>query len=284
MSLWFEENWNDAVRFALRAERTVACIQSPYQRIEVFDSAAFGRVLALDSILMTSERDEFFYHEMIVHPALTSVDAPRDVLIIGGGDGGTAREVLRHPGVARVTMVEIDAAVIEVCKAHLPTIGGKAWTDPRLEVQVGDGIAFAKTAPAGSFDVVILDGADPVGPSEPLFNEAFYEDVRRILRPHGVFSLQSESPMLTTELWRSTQHRLRGVFRDVNPCFAPMPLYSTGVWSWTIASDGVDPRLCRADRITPPLAACKYYTADIHRAAFIIPPYAHRLLETSEGV
>ncbi len=282
MSLWFEENWNNTVRFALRAERTVARVQSPFQRIEVFDSAAFGRVLALDSILMTSERDEFFYHEMIAHPALTAIDAPRDVLIIGGGDGGTAREVLRHP-VERVTMVEIDAAVIEVCKAHLPAIGGAAWQDPRLEVNVADGIAFAKAAAPDSFDVVILDGADPVGPSAPLFNEAFYGDIRRILRPHGVFSLQSESPMLTTELWRSTQLRLRRVFRNVYPCFAPVPLYSTGVWSWSVASDGVDPRRPRAHGAGTALAPCKYYTPDIHRAAFLVPPYAQRLIETADA-
>ena len=278
MSTWYEEDWENAVRFSLRAERTVARVLSPFQTIEVFDSVAFGRVLALDSVLMTSERDEFFYHEMIVHPALTSIAEPANVLIIGGGDGGTAREVLRHPAVRQVTMVEIDAAVVDVCKTHLPAIGS-AWDDPRLDVQIGDGIAFAREAADASYDAVILDGADPIGPSEPLFNETFYLDIQRILRPGGVFSLQSESPIMTSEIWVSTQLRLRKVFSHVCPCFAPVPLYSTGVWSWTVASDTVDPRAPRQDRLGEYLEGCKYYTGEVHRAAFLVPRYAQQLLD-----
>ena len=276
MSHWFEENWQDSVRFSLRTAGTVARAQSEFQHIEIFDTPAFGRVLALDSVLMTSERDEFFYHEMIVHPALTSVVAPRRVLIIGGGDGGTAREVLRHRAVETVTLVEIDRQVIEMCKTHLATIG-TAWDDPRLDINVGDGIAYVREAPDDAFDAVLLDGSDPVGPAAPLFDEKFYADVARVLRPGGVFSLQSESPMVTTEVWVSMQERLRHVFSSVHPCFAPVPLYSTGLWSWTVASSDVDPRTPRPDRLGPWLQACRYYTPDVHRAAFVVPPYVRQL-------
>lgn len=284
MSLWYEEPWQNATRFSLRTESLVVQTHSEIQRIEIFDTPAFGRVLALDGLLMTSERDEFFYHEMIVHPALTAVAESRRVLIVGGGDGGTAREVLRHSMVDKVTLVEIDEMVIELCKTHLPTIGGTAWTDPRLDVQVGDGIAFVQAAPDASFDVVILDGSDPVGPSAPLFNEAFYRDVRRILRPGGVFSLQSESPIVTTELWIATQARLRRVFERVDTCFAPAPLYSTGTWTWTVASIDVDATRPRLDRLGPFVDDCLYYTADMHRGAFLIPRYAQRLLDGADKV
>ncbi len=279
MSLWYEESWQDTVRFVLRTEGSVVRRRSEFQQIEVFDTPTFGRVLALDSVLMTSEADEFFYHEMITHPALTAVGASRRVLIIGGGDGGTAREVLRHPSVESVALVEIDAVVVEVCKVHLPSIG-TAWDDPRLAVHIGDGIRFVESAADDAYDVIILDGTDPIGPAAPLFDEAFYQDVRRVLRPGGVFSLQSQSPFMTSDLWVQTQRRLRRVFPIVHPCFAPVPLYSTGVWSWSFASDHVDARTPRPDRLGDFLGLCRYYTPAVHQAAFLVPPYVQTLLKS----
>ncbi|MEM7679338.1 MAG: polyamine aminopropyltransferase [Myxococcota bacterium] len=277
MGLWYEENYEDTLRLSIRSKRTIATTQSEFQTIEIFESAPFGRVLALDGVFMTSEYDEFFYHEMIVHPALTAIESPRRVLIIGGGDGGTAREVLRHPAVETVVMVEIDRLVVELCQTHLPAIG-TAWDDPRLSVKIQDGIAFARACKTDSFDAVILDGSDPIGPAAPLFDERFYQDIRRILAPHGIFSLQSESPMITTDIWVSTQQRLRRCFEVVHPCFAPVPLYATGLWSWTLASSHVDGRKPRPDRIGPYLDDCKYYSPSIHQAAFQIPNYVHKLI------
>ncbi|MEL7367669.1 MAG: polyamine aminopropyltransferase [Myxococcota bacterium] len=278
MGLWYEENFEDSVRFALRSNRTLARAQSEFQTIEIFETASFGRVLVLDGVFMTSEKDEFFYHEMIVHPALAAIEAPRQVLIIGGGDGGTAREVLRHPSVESVTMVEIDKLVVELSQAHLSTIG-TAWNDPRLSVRIEDGIAYAKNCADNSFDAVILDGSDPIGPAAPLFDERFYRDIRRILRPQGIFSLQSESPMVTTDIWVSTQQRLRRCFDEVHPCFAPVPLYATGLWSWTLASTEVDGRSPRPERISAHLDDCKYYSPAIHQAAFQLPNYVRKLIE-----
>jgi spermidine synthase len=271
---WYDEVFADRVRLGLRVERTLASRQSGLQHIEVIETAAFGRVLVIDGVFMTSEADEHYYHEMLVHPALSTAPRVARVLVIGGGDGGTARQVLRHAGVERVTMVEIDGAVIELCREHLPALG--AWDDPRLDVIVGDGVAFARDAAAKSFDVVLLDGTDPVGPGEALFDAGFYRDVRRLLGDDGVFALQSASPFLMREVFDRVQRDLGGVFAQVHPYFGPAPIYASGVWSWTWASDGGDPQaldLARAAAVEP---ACRYWNRDIHRAAFAVPSELRR--------
>lgn len=269
MGLWYEETYADRVRLALKVNRTLYAEQGDYQHVEIVETEAMGRTLVLDGVFMTSERDEHYYHEMLVHPALSTAPSPRRVLIIGGGDGGTAREVLRHPEVERVDMVEIDGLVVEACKAHLPGFG--AWDDPRLRVIIGDGIAYARDAEAGSYDVVLLDGTDPVGPGEGLFDEAFYRSVHRALAPKGVFALQSESPFLMPEIFGEIRETLGRIFGRVHPYFGPAPIYGAGVWSWTFASDEVDPLALDGARAERAEATAKYYNADIHRAAFALP-------------
>ncbi|MEM9193562.1 MAG: polyamine aminopropyltransferase, partial [Myxococcota bacterium] len=235
---WYEETYQNEVRFALSVKERLFEGRSEFQHVEILDTATMGRVLVIDGVFMTSERDEFFYHEMLTHPALLLAAAPRDVLVIGGGDGGTVREVLRHPEVSSVVMVEIDSVVVEACKEHLASIGS-AWTDPRLDLRIDDGIRFVKESPDARYDAVLLDGTDPVGPGEGLFNRAFYHEVRRVLRPGGIFALQSESPFLTVRLFRETQAILREEFPSVHPFFGPAPIYSAGVWSWTIAGESI---------------------------------------------
>ena len=269
MSLWYTETYNDNVRFGLRVVRSLYRQQSEFQLVEVFETAELGRALAIDGIYMTSEGDEFYYHEMLVHPALLTVANPRRVLIIGGGDGGTAREVLRHPGVESVVMVEIDAAVVEACKKHLPRHG--AWDDPRLNVQIGDGIGYVKTATVEPFDVVLLDGTDPVGPAKGLFNQDFYLGVKRVLAPSGVFALQSESPILIRSVFLEIQRTLKTVFSGVHPYFGPVPIYAAGIWSWTFASDSVDPLAVDEQRLAAIESSCQYYNAQIHQGAFAVP-------------
>lgn len=269
MGLWYEETYAEKVRLALKVRRTIHAEASELQRIEIVETEAMGRTLVLDGVFMTSERDEHYYHEMLVHPALTTAPRTARVLIIGGGDGGTAREVLRHPEVERVDMVEIDGRVVEACKQHLPGFG--AWDDPRLHVAIRDGVASVQSAESGAYDVVILDGTDPVGPGEGLFDEAFYRNVHRVLAPGGVFALQSESPFLMREIFLETQETLGRVFGRVQPYFGPAPIYGAGVWSWTFASDEVDPQAIDATRAERIQAAAKYYNAEIHRAAFARP-------------
>lgn len=269
MALWFEENWDNETRYSLHVTETLFDQKSPLQHIQVIDTPAYGRVLIIDGLLMTSERDEHYYHEMLVHPTLVSAPSIERVLIIGGGDGGTAREVLRHEGVEQVVMVEIDAMVIEACKEHMPKLG--SWDDPRLDLHIADGIEFVAEAAAGSFDVVLLDGTDPVGPGEGLFGVEFYRNVQRVLRDRGVFALQSESPFYLHKIFMEIQTALRGIFDQVTPYFGSVPLYACGLWSWTHACKSGDPRAIDLARLETIESGCKYYNRDIHAASFAMP-------------
>ncbi|MEM6960981.1 MAG: polyamine aminopropyltransferase [Myxococcota bacterium] len=273
MSLWYEESFRDLSRFALRTRETLMSRQSEFQKVELIDTVQFGRVLVIDGVFMTSERDEHLYHEMIVHPAMVTHPNPQSVLVIGGGDGGTAREVLRHPTVQTCTMVEIDALVVEACKLHLPSLG--AWDDPRLQLRIEDGIQFVRETDA-RFDIVILDGTDPQGPAEGLFNESFYRNVHRVLRSGGIFALQSEGPFFFPEVFRAIQVSLAKVFAQVAPYFGSVPLYSAGPWSWTWASDRQDltpstlpatseKRAVEIEKVT------RYWNREIQKAAFALP-------------
>lgn len=275
--LWYREVFRDQLSLGVRVERTLHASESAFQRIEIVETPFFGKMLVLDGIFMTSEADEHYYHEMIVHPALCTAPRIARVLIIGGGDGGTAREVLRHPDVERCTMVEIDRAVVEACKAHLPEIGREAWDDPRLELRFEDGIEFVKRAPAGSFDVVILDGSDPVGPAEGLFDRSFYEGVKRVLGDGGVFALQSESPTVYEKVFYEIQVTLRGVFGASHPYFGSVTLYGSGMWTWTMT--GADPSQLRPERAAAVAERCRYWSPEIHRAAFAQPAEIARQLQ-----
>ena len=267
--LWYLERMGDLSVLGLRATRQLFSERSAYQTIEVIDTAWLGRVLVLDGIFQTSERREHVYHEMIVHPALTTAASIERVLVIGGGDGGTAREVLRHPGVKRCVMVEIDERVVAACKEHLPSIGRDAWEDPRLTLRFDDGVRFVQQTDE-RFDVVILDGSDPIGPSKGLFDRAFYEGVRRVLRPGGIFSLQSESPTADEAVFYEIQALVRGVFGSAHPCFASVELYGVGMWTWTLAGTS-DPLAFVPWRVEAIAEGCKHYDAAVHAAAFVPP-------------
>lgn len=277
MESWYDEVYRDSSRYGLRVTERLFEGRSDFQRVEVVETVQWGRVLILDGIFMTSEGDEHFYHEMLVHPALCSVPSPRRVLVIGGGDGGTIREVLRHPEVERCVMVEIDGLVVEVSKKYLGTVG-TAWDDPRLDLRIADGIRYVAETDEGPFDVVLLDGTDPVGPGKGLFNEAFYRNVARVLAPKGVFALQSESPILTLDVFYEIQATLRRVFPRVHPYFGPAPLYCAGQWSWTHASTSVDPLAADPGRIERVESGSRYYDREIHRASFALPNEVRRRL------
>ncbi|MDJ0765108.1 MAG: polyamine aminopropyltransferase [Myxococcota bacterium] len=275
--LWFDEVYEDNSRLGLKVKRILFEGRSQFQQIDVLDTAAYGRVLAIDKIFMTSERDEHFYHEMIVHPALTTAENIKRVLVIGGGDGGTVREVLSYPDVEHVTMVEIDRKVVEISKQFLPSIG-TAWDDPRLNIQFRDGIDYAKNPASPLFDVILLDGCDPVGPAKGLFSQAFYEGCARLLTKGGVFALQSESPFLMQHIFLEIQQTLSRIFTHALPYFGSVPIYNSGIWSWTYASQSTTPHEPDMDRVRLQEARCKYYNRDIHRAAFAMPNDLKKLL------
>ena len=259
MGGWIDEE-HRGVRYGL-AGRVLVEEQSDLQRITVIESERYGKGLLLDGCWMTAERQERHYHESLVHPALCSAAAIERVLVIGGGDGGTARECLRHPGVRHLDMVEIDGRVVELSREHLPTIGGSAWSDPRFQLTVGDGIAWAADAADASYDVVLVDGSDPAGPAEGLFNRTFFDHCRRILKPGGVFATQSESPEAFRDVHIAMVRLIREVFGHADPLYGWVPMYPSGWWSWTFAAtDGPRYRTVLQERAAAVAAGCEIWS------------------------
>lgn len=248
-----------------KADRVLCEKTTAFQRVEIIDNAAFGRVLLLDGLVQTTEMDEFNYHEMLVHPACSSHPAPRHVLIIGGGDGGALGEVLKHP-VEKAVLVEIDSGVVEACREFFPWLE-HALTDPRSELVIGDGNAFIRET-ALRFDVVLVDSSDPVGPSTVLHEEEFYTGLKKILNPGGVIAAQAGSPVLHLEALASKSLFLKKLFRYSRYYLGPVPTYPVGTWCYHFLSDAVDPLDGRNLRIP---AGLRYYNAEIHTAAFALP-------------
>ena len=275
---WIDEE-HQGVRYGL-AGRVLEERASPFQRVTIIESDRYGKGLLLDGCWMTAERQERHYHESLVHPALCGAAAIERVLVIGGGDGGTARECLRHPGVAHLDLVEIDGLVVEWSQKHLPSIGGDAWSDPRLQLTVGDGIAWVAEAPDASYDVVIVDGSDPAGPAEGLFNRAFFEHCRRILRPGGVFATQSESPEAFRQVHIAMVQLLREVFGHADPLYGWVPMYPSGWWSWTFAAvDGPRYREPQPQRASAVAAGCEIWSPRWQRGGFdAMPAFIERAL------
>jgi spermidine synthase len=277
MALWYYEVSQDNVQYGLKVSEHLYHAQSPYQSIDLFRTDRFGKVLVLDGLYQTSVEDEFYYHEMLIHPALVTARAIDRVLVIGGGDGGSIREILSYPEVKRVTMVEIDAMVVDACRVHLNELC-QVWEDPRLELVIGDGIAHVASAPDESYDVIIVDGSDPVGPAEGLFTRKFYQDCRRTLKKGGVLAVQSESPQVMSKEFQNVLTKLQDVFSRVRPYFAPVPIYPGGGWSYTYATEDIDPFGVVESRLTHAEARCRYYNREIHRGSFAVPNSLKSLL------
>ncbi len=277
-----DSNGHIALSIRFKGERLFQ-EQSPYQTVEVFDTYSCGKMLTIDSMVMCTEWDEAAYHEMIAQvPMLTHPDI-RNVLVIGAGDGGTIRELLRHPGVEKVTMVEIDEAVMRASQEFLPGISS-AFSDPRLDLRVDDGIKFVMQATADAYDLIVIDSSDPVGPSEGLFTPSFYEGVFRALRPGGVVTVQSESPSFNPKAFTELNQCLKQVFgSDSVHCYLVfIPTYPTGMWSLTYCSKQGPHPLQDFDRAKADQFAqahgLRYYNADVHQAAFSLPTYIRQMI------
>ena len=271
-----QEGWIDEIHQGVRyglAGRVLHEEQSPFQRVTIIESERYGRGLLLDGCWMTAEHQERHYHEPLVHPALCGAERIERILVIGGGDGGTARECLRHQEVRHLDLVEIDGLVVEWSQQHLPTIGGGCWSDPRLHLTVGDGIAWAGAAADASYDVVIVDGSDPAGPAEGLFNRAFFEQCRRLLRPGGVFATQSESPEAFRQVHLDTVRLLRQVFGHADPLYGWVPMYPSGWWSWTFAAtDSPHYRQPQPGRAEAVADGCQIWSPRWQEGAFAVMP------------
>ncbi len=282
---WFNETLHPGWGQRLQVVRTLARVDSPYQTIEVFESARHGRVLALDGAIQITEADEFVYQEMLAHVSLLAHGSARRVLIIGAGDGGVLRRVLQHRTVERAAMVEIDGEVIRLSREFLPGIGGDAWTDPRAEVIVGDGIAYAAEAAAGSFDVVIVDSTDPAGVGEVLFTQAFYADCARLLTPEGLVVNQCGVPFMQPEELRDTSRRRARAFPHVSAYVAAVPTYVGGLMTLGIAAKAAGLGQVPVETIRARAAAAgilgrtRYWSPEVQAAAFQLPPYIAELLD-----
>ncbi|NJM46817.1 MAG: polyamine aminopropyltransferase [Alkalinema sp. RU_4_3] len=257
--------------------------QSPYQTVEVFQTETFGKMLTIDSMVMCTEVDEAAYHEMIVHVPMQVHGDVRNVLVIGAGDGGTIRELMRYEQIERVTMVEIDDAVVRASKEFLPSISS-AFGHPKLDLQIGDGIKFLQAAAAESYDLIVIDSSDPVGPSEGLFSEGFYRDVYRVLKTGGSLTVQSEGPMFNTSAFKDLNQCLKLVFGQdsVNCYLVFIPTYPTGMWSLTYCTKNgphpvkaLDEASTTAFTTSHPL---RYYNIDVHRAAFCLPNHIKAMI------
>ncbi len=256
--------------------------KSEFQTVQVLESYAFGKMLTIDNLVMTTEKDEFIYHEMISHPAMFSHPNPKRVLVIGGGDGGTIRELFRHEGVEQVVMVEIDGNVVEACKLHLPQIACE-FDNPKLDLRIDDGIKYIAECEDAAFDIIIVDGSDPEGPAEGLFSDSFYRNVNRCLKADGVLVLQSESPHFHRKAFVELNSCLKGIFGEdkVQVFLAHIPTYPTGLWSFTYAAKGNVNALNIDDERANAFSEkhnLKYFDAQVHRAAFALPPFVRKML------
>jgi spermidine synthase len=274
MTEWFVEALHEGYGQRLSIDEVLYRDKTDLQDLIIFRNRVFGRVLALDGVVQTTEGDEHVYHEMLAHLPIMAHGAVRQVAIIGGGDGGMAREVLKHEAVERVTMVEIDRGVVDLCSEHLPSLSNGAFDDPRLDLVITDGARFVHETDR-RFDVIIVDSTDPIGPGEVLFRQAFYEGCRKCLTPGGIVVTQNGVPSVQGDEVTTSFRRLGAVFEDVWFTVAPVPTYQGGFMAFGWATD--DAALRRQDtatiaaRFEPLGIATKYYNADIHVAAFALP-------------
>ncbi len=255
---------------------------NPFQRVRVLESYSHGKMLAINNMVMCTERDEAHYHEMIVHPVMQTHGNAKNILVIGGGDGGTVRELMRYDQVENVTMVEIDEAVIRASKAHLPKIASE-FENKKLNLIIGDGIQFVKDAKDAQYDVIIVDGSDPVGPAEGLFTAAFYADCKRALKEGGLVITQGESPMFHEGTFVELNKCLKGIFgaKSVHTLLFHATTYPSGMWSLQMGVKGnAHPTTFNKEKART-FASSKglhYYNEDLHAAAFALPTFVKKML------
>lgn len=279
MSDWSTEALHDDHRQSLRIGTLLYDSETDHQRIKVFENPTFGRIMTLDDVVQVTEGDNFIYHEMLTHVPMLAHGEAKRVLIIGGGDGGMAREVLKHP-VERVTMVEIDAGVVEFSKQYLPSISAGAFDDPRLDLVIADGAEFVRST-EDRFDVIIVDSTDPVGPGEVLFTDTFYGHAKRCLAEGGILVTQNGVPFLQGEELTNTMRAFKALFADWGCYLATVPTYAGGPMAFGWGTDG-DARNVPLDVLEDRFAALgietDYYTPAVHKGAFALPGYVSRLL------
>jgi len=270
---WFYENHTPGYGVQWKINRILHTETTAFQELAVIDTLEWGKTLVLDGNVQVTEKDEFIYHEMIVHVSMNAHPHPEKVLIIGGGDGGTAREVLRHDSIKKVDMVEIDDRVVENSKLYLPTIAC-AFDDPRLNLFIEDGIQFVRDSQE-KYDIVIVDSSDPIGPAVQLFGKEFYRNVYNCLNDEGMLVVQSESPVFYQDTFIKVSKNMSSVFQIVKVYLVSIATYTAGLWSFTIGSKKYDPEIISDNKR---INSLKYYNSDVHKGAFLLPQFVKEML------
>jgi spermidine synthase len=277
MTEYLSDDW----AFFVKSSRQFEKFRSPHQAVEVHETAQFGKLFRLDGHFMTSEKDEFFYHENLVHlPAITH-PSPGSALIVGGGDGGSAEELLKHRTIQSVTLCEIDLAVVDIARKYLQSVHRGAFDDPRLTLKIEDGFAFVRSA-TEQYDLIVLDLTDAVGPSAALYTPEFYRACAARLRPTGAMTLHIASPIAHPERVVESLANLRQAFAVVTPYLTSIPLYG-GMWMMACCSASLDPKgmsILNVDRRIAQrgIRNLQYYNGDMHRAALALPNFVRALV------
>jgi len=269
MELWFTEKQTKNFGITAKINKTLHTEQTEFQKLDMVETEEFGNMLILDGMVMTTQKDEFVYHEMVAHVPLFTHPNPENVLVVGGGDGGVIREVLKHPSVKKATLVEIDGKVIEYSKIYLPEIAGKL-EDPRVEVKVDDGFMHIANS-ENVYDVIMVDSTEPVGPAVNLFTKGFYAGISKALKEDGIFVAQTDNPWFTPDLITQVQRDVREIFPITRLYIANIPTYPSGMWTFTIGSKKHDPLEVEENRFFD--IETKYYTKELHKAAFVLPKF-----------
>lgn len=285
MELWFYEAYSEYVGLNMRIEKQIHSEESDFQRIDVFESPEFGRVLALDGYLMITEKDEFIYHEMIVHVPMAVHPHVRKVLVIGAGDGGVARELIRYPEIESIVVCEIDARVVEVCKEYLPQTAC-GFDDPRVHLIYEDGLKYIRRI-EDEYDLIIVDSTDPFGPGEGLFTREFYGNCYHALKEDGIMVNQHESPFYQQDAlaMQRAHARIVATFPISRVYQAHIPTYASGHWLFGFASKSYHPRKnIDVKRWQERGLKTGYYNTNLHQGSFFLPNYVQELLSHVEGI
>lgn len=284
MERWVEETLHSGFRVRLKADRVLFDTETEHQRLIIFENEDFGRVMMLDNIVQLTTRDDFIYHEMMAHVPIFAHGRARKVLIIGGGDGGVLREVLRHKKVKNATLCEIDHSVIDLCRQHFPDISAGAYDDPRTNIVIADGTKFVAETDE-RFDVILVDSTDPVGPGVVLFTKEFYTDCRRALADGGILVTQNGLPFLQASELKQSVSYFRDLFDDAYAYLATTPTYFGGPMAYGWATDNAKLRQHKPGKLAKRHAkaggfATRYWTPEVQVGAFALPPYVSELVET----
>ena len=275
MEMWIKEMQLKNSAMTYKVKETLVRKKTKYQDLAIVDTEDFGRMLLLDGIVQTTVKDEFIYHEMITHIPLFTHPNPQNVLVVGGGDGGAIREILKHSSVKKAVMCEIDEDVIKECRKYLPEISS-GLDDKRCEIFIGDGIKFVLEH-KNEFDVIIVDSTDPFSIAEGLFKGNFYKDIYEALTADGLFVAQTETPFFLPDTVRKVFRDAKAIFPVTKLFMAGIPTYPGGYWSFTVGSKKYDPSNVDISKI--PDLGYKYYTPELQRASFVLPRYIQKLTE-----